>query len=492
VKAEDYGYANASVPGRSSYVAYVASKADRIPMIYVGANDGMLHGFRADIGSTTSGRELMAHVPAVVFDRLNRLMDPSYGHASYVDGQLAAGDAYIGGNWKTVLVGGLGAGGRSIYAIDISDPLGHGPSKVMWEFTDPDLGYTFSQPQIGHLRSGHWVAVFGNGYNSATTNEKAWLFVVDLSNGTLLRKIQAGGPAAVNGLSTPALIDTNGDRILDYAYAGDLQGNLWKFDLTGDAPSAWGLANGGLKLIQAVNAAGGGQPITVKPSLAIATKLAAGGVMVYFGSGQYLNSTDIDNTAVQTFYAVWDNGAPGTVTRSQLRSQTIDAETRQFGYDLRQTSNNTVDYATQRGWFVDLQLAGSGANGERVIAPALLRYDRVIFMTTIPSRDVCVAGGSSWLMELDAYNGARGAPSFFDLNLDGAYTAADLLASGNAASGVKSPIGIARTPVWLEQGRSSETAFKQLSGSTGGTFALRNRKPAILGSVRRVFWQQIQ
>ncbi len=492
VKDEDFGYANAgtAMTERSSYAAFVATKATRLPMVYIGANDGMLHGFRADSGNAASGQEIMAHVPGAVFDKLNRLPEIGYSHTFFVDGSPTVGDAYLGGSWKTVLVSGLGAGGKAIFALDITNPTAHDATKVLWEFTDTDLGLTFSQPQIGRLASGDWVAVFGNGYNS--TADRAYLYVVRLSDGALLKKIPAS-TATSNGLSTPALIDTNNDMIVDFAYAGDLQGNMWKFDLTGAASANWALGNGGNPLLTARNSSNQVQPITTKPALHIPTGGPNGGVMVLFGTGQYLSSTDPSNTQVQTFYGVWDNNTNGTVTRANLQAQTIMAETKEFGYDIRQTSANAIDWASKRGWYMDLVRPTSPNNqGERVISQPIVRYDRVIFVTTIPTADQCEPGGSSWLMEVEANTGSRTTDSVFDFNNDNAFNASDLLQSGFTASGVKSPEGITKTPAWLEQSRTSEVALKQMSGSSGGIFSLKNRKPAVAGSVRRIFWQQIR
>ncbi|MEN9904637.1 MAG: hypothetical protein RLZZ555_1202 [Pseudomonadota bacterium] len=497
VQDENYGYASAgsAMPERSSYAAFVERKRSsaRPAMVYIGANDGMLHGFDA-----VTGIERMAHVPAAVVPRLNRLMDRAYSHLYYVDGSPNAGDAYLNGSWKTVLVGGLGAGGQAVYALDVSDPAGHGPDKVLWEFTDAELGYSYSQPQIARLASGHWVAIFGNGYNSAS--DKAYLYVVDLATGARLARIPAGTQTG-NGLSTPALIDADGDMIIDYAYAGDLKGNLWKFDLKSSSPSAWAsaLSDGGqaIPLFIARDASQKLQPITAKPVLSLPTGLEGqprGGVMVFFGTGRYLSTSDPADTSTQSFYAIWDDGSQATVRhnevtepRDQLQVQTIEAETREFGEDVRTSSANKVDYSSQRGWYIDLT-----GTGERVISNALLRYNRIIFVTTIPlTGDVCKPDGTGWLMELDAYNGARTEVSVFDFTPDGVFDDKDKLASGKTASGIKSTVGMIKTPVWLESAPESQLAFKELSGTTGAIRALKNRKP-VGAAVTRVFWRQIQ
>ena len=266
---ESYGYTSLPVTaaGQSTYAAFVSGKSSRPPMVYDGANDGMLHAFRADTGNASSGKELFAYVPAAVYGNLSSLTEPAYLHKYFVDGSASIGDAYLASNWKTVLLGGLGKGGKAIYALDISTPDAFTNSQVLWEYsgstasaidgsgvTDANgMGLTYSQPQIARLNNGKWAAIFGNGYNS--TSERAFLYIVDLSDGTLIKKI-ATNTAASNGLSTPRLYDNNNDKIIDFVYAGDLQGNLWKFDLSASGSGAsarWGLGNGGNPLFIARN-----------------------------------------------------------------------------------------------------------------------------------------------------------------------------------------------------------------------------------------------
>lgn len=492
VKDEDLGYASgaSTLTEKSTYAAFVASKALRTPVVYVGANDGMLHAFRADIGHTNSGKELFAYIPAGVYSKLSQLTEPAYSHTYYVDGPPSAGDAYISGNWKTVLVGGLGGGGKSIYALDITNPDSFSASSVLWEYADAaDLGYTYSQPQIARLNNGVWAAIFGNGYNS--TSDKAFLYIVNLQTGVLIKKI-AAGTATSNGLSTPTLYDSNGDKIIDAVYAGDLLGNMWKFDLSAATTGSWGLANGGSPVFTATNQSGQVQPITSQPAvMPLTSGIPSGGVMLYFGTGRYLTSTDPNSTDVQSFYAIWDNGT-GTVGRNQLRVQNIVAETNEFGFDIRETTNNPVDWTSQRGWYMDLvvpPITASGPGGERVISRPLVRYDRVIFVTVTPTTDPCIPGGFSWIMELDLLTGGPTATSAFDFNNDGLFNDLDKLASGKTGSGVKSTVGITDTPTWLE---NEETAIKELSGTSGNIMSLKNRKPVTTGTVRRIFWQQIQ
>ena len=528
---EDYGYTSlpTTAPGQSTYAAFVSGKnsgsSTRPPMVYDGANDGMLHAFRADTGNANSGKELFAYVPAAVYGNLSSLTETDYSHKYFVDGSPSIGDAYLSG-WKTVLVGGLGKGGKAIYALDISKPDAFTDSHVLWEYsgstaaatdgtgiTDADgMGLTYSQPQIARLNDGTWAAIFGNGYNS--TSERAFLYIVNLSTGTLIKKIPTNTTTS-NGLSTPRLYDNNNDKIIDIVYAGDLQGNLWKFDLSGTSPASWGLGNGSSPLFIALNSSTPArvQAITAQPTIGAHP---SGGVLVYFGTGSYLTNTDVSDATVQSFYAIWDKpSASGTVARSSLVQQTIIEEVVSgttktiagctddpliagnecvvtFNFDLRATSKNTVDYTSKLGWYMDLLPLSGVAAGERVISSALLKHDRVIFLTIIPSADPCVPGGNSWLMEMDASTGGATGTSSFDFNNDDKFDDKDKLPSNNTVSGVKSTVGMVKATVWLDKAGTG-TAFKEMSGTTSNIMSLKNKGSTVTaGTVDRLYWLQIQ
>ena len=243
----------------STYPAFRNAQAGRLPMLVVGGNDGFVHVFNA-----VSGQELMAYAPNAVFPNLIDLTRPTYTHRYYVDGSPTAADVQTAGGWRTWVVGGLRAGGRGVYALDVTDPArlanaaasGNPGLIVQWEFTaadDADLGFTFSQPSVVRMQNGRWAALFGNGYNSP--NDRAVLYVVFLDGGQdgtwtpgvdYVRIPATGGlpaPAgAANGLSTPAAVDLDRDFFTDLIYAGDLQGNLWKFDVSSPFPGNWGSA----------------------------------------------------------------------------------------------------------------------------------------------------------------------------------------------------------------------------------------------------------
>jgi type IV pilus assembly protein PilY1 len=475
----DYGYSNLplSTPGQSSYGTYLTSVANRVPMVYVGSNDGRLYGIRADQNNPASGAEQFSFIPAGVYGNLSRLTDPAYSHRFYVDGGITAGDAYLNGGWKSIVLAGLNAGGKSIFALDVTDPANFTEKNVMWEFedkilpTDPEsttLGLTFSQPQIGLLEGGRWVAVFGNGYNS--TSGGAYLYVVDLATGALIRKILASDVVGdeSNGLSTPLLTDLydkNGNkgsnRLMDTVYAGDLHGNLWKFDLSGTDPSSWTVANGAPLFTASVDDdADSGtpevpQPITAQPKI---SAHVLGGKVVVFGTGRYITSTDPTNIEVQTLYGVRDNGQTTTATRANLQVQTITTQKTAFGSTVRAISGNEVDWTTKSGFYLDLVEPAAAPRGERVVSTAVVRSGRAIFTTIIPSTDPCVPGGTSFLMELNLATGGTFQKSILDVNLDGRIDAQDTKTSNDDTNtgdddvvmGVQLTVGISKTPVILD------------------------------------------
>jgi type IV pilus assembly protein PilY1 len=512
VKNVDYGYSSlpTTTPGQSTYANYVATNGvtgspdtARMPMIYVGANDGRMYGIRADFGTANSGVEQFAFIPRGVFDNLTYLTDPAYSHRYYVDGAITVGDAYIARapavtpSWKSVVVAGLNAGGKSVYALDVTDPSTFNASNVMWEFTDVDLGYTFSQPQIGILQSGQWVAIFGNGYNSRgglLGGGGAYLYVVDLATGTLIKKIKASDTGTYiaancdttqtalcdesNGLSTPLLVDTNNDKLIDTVYAGDLSGNMWKFDLSSLSSATWGVAYGGIPLFKARDAGGQKQAITAKP---VIYDHPLGGRMVYFGTGRYMDITDVYDLSVQSFYGIYDNGtAIISAGRTQLQSQAFSLQQAAgVGRTSRSVSNNSVNYPTQRGWYIDLKdpPAPGVARGERAIsAPLILYGSRVLFVSVIPSIDQCKPGGDSWLIELDYLTGGAFAASVLDANGDGIVNSADDLLAQNGTKEVAaavniSSLGISKTPVVLTELPTATNPNDQhkLMTGTGGT-----------------------
>jgi len=521
----DYGYGTLSGSEGSSYVSFRASSAytSRKPMLYVGANDGMLHGFDASI---TGGQEIFAYIPDALFPELSKLTSPSYAHQYFVDGLSAASDVYDGSTWHTVLAGTTGAGGRAVFALDVTNPASFGIASALWEFTnldDVDLGNTLAQPAVVRLQDGHWAVIVANGYNS--DNGRAVLFVLDALTGTVLQKIDTGEGTTTskNGLSSPVAVDTNNDRSVDTVYAGDLYGNLWKFDLSGSAGS-YPVPSGPFFVACTTSGTTCGtadrQPITAKPNVgnvgATGTDQNGIGRMIYFGTGKYFETGDnIVNTnpQVQTFYGLWDKGSSIT-DRANLQEQTIDFEgnpTTVSGVvstkSVRVVSKNTVCFAAtsvsctsssslKSGWALNLISPINGVEGERVVSFPLVRRGLVVFATAIPSSDPCKSGGKSWLMEVDALGGGEYGGAPFDVDGNGIVDLNDfVLINGvkHAASGTDQDIGITKTPAVIE---STDVDFKYSSGSTGAmgtvTDAGGGKKTGVGSNGTRRSWRQLK
>ncbi|MFA5940631.1 MAG: PilC/PilY family type IV pilus protein [Sinimarinibacterium sp.] len=499
VGQQNYGFD--ALPGSegSSYKSFRQSAAylSRPSMIYVGANDGMLHGFRA-----TDGRELLAHVPSQVYARLSALTDLAYNdnHQYLVDGSTKTLDAHVGGSWKTILVGALGGGGRGVFALDVTDPATFGTGSLMWEFTsaqDVDMGYSYAQPTIARLEDGHWVAVVANGYNSS--NGHAVLFVLDLEDGSVLKKFDTG-VGGNNGLSSPIPVDIDGDRITDLIYAGDLQGNMWKFDVRGNSSADWKIGFGTAASPQPLFTAcsddpctsSNRQPITARPEVGLNKADVSGydGFVVNFGTGRYFAVGD--NTATSqtnTFYGIFDldNGAgtSGIDGRNDLlRQEVIAVRTLSFPNgiteDVRVTSANSLN--GERGWYLDLPLTG-----ERQVSTPILRNGSIIFTTLIPNTAACAFGGDSFLMEVNALTGSRLDETPFDLNRDRAFNEDDY-ADGLPVSGRRSSAGIIKTPAIIS---AAGFEIKLASGTTGGIDTTYEQPPGPdVGG--RLSWRQMQ
>ncbi|RJQ70921.1 MAG: hypothetical protein C4519_20155 [Desulfobacteraceae bacterium] len=474
--------------------------------LFVGANDGMLHAFDAQ-----TGQERFAYVPNLIFHQLKTLSRPDYSghHRYFVDATPYAGEVLEGQYLrKYYLLGGLGKGGKGYYCLHLQSrqrgeaDKGWGAYEtlfslddrqtdtteqdisqmVMWEYprpasdfmdndgdgfvdeadeTDPDMGYSFGQGYVVNANaprdSYRPVAIFSNGYNSSSG--KAVLYILDVVTGELIRKIDTGAGDG-NGLSPPALIDVNLDRCVDYVYAGDLKGNLWKFDLTSGQPHRWGVAygednneNGVIDARQGdkpqpLFQAGEHQPITGRPdamSMAGACWPKAPGYMVIFGTGKYLGELDRHDTQRQSIYGIWDfgddsddseylgyfsNRGQGLLSSGWklARRQIVDQFTRD-GVVYRQLSGWQSEYKTVpdsedgdendvnnnnpkqednpaefAGWFLDFAVPPdpTALPGERVTGKVVIRNGQAVIVAFAPIDQPCESGGVSWVYALHA------------------------------------------------------------------------------------------
>jgi type IV pilus assembly protein PilY1 len=252
----------------------------------------------------------------------------------------------------------------------------------------------------------------------------ASLFVVDVSNGALIKEI-AVDTSGNNGLSSVKL-RVNAQSVVQYAYGGDLKGQMWKFDFTGQTASTWKVGLGGSPLFTA--SGGANQPITAQP---VVGNNPNGGKMVYFGTGKMLEAADKTTTATQAFYAVWDNdGTSANYRESDLVAQAITSSAQFFT-----TTQNDVNYAAKKGFYLPL-IYNNFATGERIIYAAVLAFGRVQFTTAIvDTTDPCSSSGSGRFGDLDALNGKMLSYPVLDTNGDGQINSADANSSGFLVSG---------------------------------------------------------
>lgn len=388
------------------YNTFAQSVASRTGMIYVGANDGMMHAFRAD-----DGKEMFAYIPRAVSGNLNKLTGPAYQHQPFVDGVPIVGEAQVGTAWKTILASGMGGGANGIFALDVTSPTTFGTGNVLFEFTDQDdvsMGNVLSQPKIVKMRmagSGtpvyKWFIAVSSGYNnykndgnfSLTGRQALFLLSLDKGTGPWVEgtnyfKVMLSDPVTTTaaGLANPGYSNgSQGEAV--FFYAGDLNGNMWKFNFSSGLSSATALvaantqASGGslLPMMIARDSGGVRQPITIAPL--VSAGLAKGN-MVVFGSGKFLEPLDSDSTATQTMYGIWDSLSAATsdfeVGRSKLFQRTMVA-----GTTTTVTGSTTFAFGdgsggTYRGWYVDLPNARERIAVEGASAPGFTVINSLI------------------------------------------------------------------------------------------------------------------
>lgn len=426
-----------SQEGQSTYAHFAnITKPARQPVLFVGGNGGMLHAF-ADYTATNvvPGQEVFAYVPKTVLPNLGILAQKTYGrpdnyHRFFVDGPLLETDIYTN-DWKNILVGTLGAGGKGIFALDVTNTTTLNATSVLWEVSSADdnnIGYITSSPQVGVLPNGEWAVFVGNGTHS--TNGKAALIVIRFPTTTspTLRVNSIEVDAATgNGLGGVTLVKNANQQVVG-AYAGDLKGRVWRFDVSSNGAVTVGL-NGG-PLYTATDLTGTAQPITAPPAIMAHPN---GGNLVLVGTGKLIDEGDNDTQDTQTLYALWDKPTPGGGSAFaaspgyKLVRQTIDVSTRSSGYF--NVSSNKVDYSDNvLGWYIDLNIDP----GQRVVYPPVLIRDYVYASTIVPAPAAAYcaeASGQGYNFLLPALTGAQGADAVLDTNGDNFVTNKDLVRS---------------------------------------------------------------
>lgn len=518
---------NETFAGSTAFATYASNKSSRAGIIYVAANDGMLHAFYAtDVlasnGTKTAsgGAEAYAYLPGAVIkygsnssSGLADLASADYGtdsvpHQFFNDGELTVGDIYdtTAAAWKTVLVGTTGRGlAKAVYALDVTDPAN---IKFLWERSANDgntdgnskyIGQMIGKPVIAQTSDGVWSVLIGNGYNSAA------------GVSALLQFNLAGGALSVHattdssGLAAPAVwIDPANNGVSTMAYAGDASGDVWSFTIntittdptTGNPVLTATPSSAGTLLFTAMDSTNNPQPITA--GMLAGKDPQTGNVWVFFGTGKYLTSTDLSNKSTQTWYGLIvkssssDNPAIGdqsSKTRTSLAQRSITAETAGSSSSLpARTVTTTVDagsMTSKSGWYIDLlqPVTGGGTNnqGERMVTPNQFQGNLLLGTTRIPTAtDPCNPSGTGWVMAVDPFTGTNPQSNFFDINGDGVINSSDGV-NGAPAAGVgfsslpNNPIFVGGS--MLMSFDNGTTSSLSTSGSGTGT--------------RRVSWREL-
>lgn len=494
---------SADMAGVTSYSTYLANKAAKMDAnLLTGSNDGFFN-----VINPASGARRYAYMPSTALAQLSNIASTTYGsgaHRFLVDGQIAVFDTQLGTSWRTVAFGGTGAGGKAYFAIKLFE--GANTITALWEVRAPDtstpgnpfnnLGFAYSRPEVARMADGTSIVVLGNGYGSFTG--QASLFVLNANDGTLIREIpippQTG--ETDNGLSSVKL-SVNAQNVVQAAYAGDLKGRLWKFDMSSAGASGWKPAFGTRPLFTAPG--GAAQPITVQPLL---IDHPLNGRIVYFGTGKFIETTDKITNAQQAFYGIWDSTAGvGGIAQPDLQVQTITGTVTGNGATYTTTSENDVDWTTKKGWYLQLNTVEPFI-GERVIYAAQTARGRVLFTTAaVNSADPCESTGTGRVFQLDAAKGGMLNYQVLDTNGDGKIDSSDIRASGisigtgipNLAAYVAGVAGANDTMYVLDSaGNWTKIRAVSRSGPVNESDPILDPGAGPSNTSKRIMWRQIQ
>lgn len=431
----------------NDYSAWAASKAGRKGRVYVGANDGILHAVDAS-NDASKGEELFGYVPGLIHSSLGSMSpafsSPSYQNTYLVDGPITVGDVYYDSAWHTLLVGGLGAGGKGFYALDVTEDAIPGDegtallNKFRWEFTHASLGYSYGKPSIVKINvdindpgaADDWAVILANGYQSS--GGSARLFILNAKTGAPLMLsgstdyINLESTTTTNGLSSPLAISSDDNLTADIVYAGDLNGNLWKLDISASTLSQWGIAtlctadcSGTPTTSTSLPLFSQSQAITSAPDVGKHPHNSSD-YLVFFGTGKLLEAADTRDTSLQSLYGIWDRGdeiSSGLLAQNLKR---IDGSS-----SFKTLTANPIDWASHNGWRLQLQTephnsTSAVAEGDKIIQDLQFRDGRVHLMLNNP------VNGENWLLQADGYDGGLPDTIIFDeANRDGVLDASD-------------------------------------------------------------------
>jgi type IV pilus assembly protein PilY1 len=477
--------------GDTRYTDFLTAKAARTPTIFVGSNDGMLHAFKDTLGSVPAddGKEVFAYVPKTVIANLKKLADKTYGttalyHQFYLDGPLMETDAFVNApgatsaSWRNYVLGSLGAGGRAIFALDVTNTASLGASTVRWELsstTQSDLGYVTAPIEVGVLQNGEWVAVFGNGSFSGAG--KATLFVVNLQSGAV-QTLDVETTTGTNGLGGVGVVRNASGQITNL-YAGDLKGKVWKFDYLSTAASRFEVS-GGTAFFTAAHTDTVAQPITHAPILFDHSK---GGKIVVFGTGVLATETDANSTATQAIYGVWDKVADTVtrpMTRSLLEPRSLTSVAGSGGAIYYSLAGIAVDWdGGKRGWVINLDVS----SGLRVIYPSQRVSSKIALISVLKPASTVVAcessTGSGLNLLIPVEEGVNPTYRLFDTDGSGTINSSDALVVGyeTNADGIdaivrSTPVcsgGTCKTAISLQSATGQRKANIEDDDPSGGT-----------------------
>ncbi len=469
--------------GHEAHVTWTANTSNRQRTLFAAANDGMLHAFNAE-----TGREMWAYIPSMVIPNLHKLADKNYTHEFYVDGTPEVGDVFVGGVWRTILVGGLNKGGKGYYALDVTNPA---TPKALWEFcdnatmcpttNDANVGYSYGNPIITKLGT-EWVVLVTSGYNNA--DGKGYLYALNPITGVKQFSIATPCSGVNCGISKiSGWIDSYQNNKTERVYAGDLEGSLWRFDVNNTIAPA---GRDAFKLAILGNPPGVLQSITTKPELSKVDNVP----VVFVGTGRFLGVSDKVDTTVNSFYAIKDDlaTAHGKIQgNSSFVKQTLTAGVSLTGQNILTNSNTAVDWSTKSGWYLDLP-----NSGERLFTDPVVSLGTLTFTTNIPTLgDPCSGGGISWLYELNWRTG--GSVISAERTSTGQIISATYLANEFATRPVmvQLPNGKMISIIQLNKGDTVNAAGTEVtSGTSSGTLSMQSTVPDRVQG-RRAGWRAI-
>jgi type IV pilus assembly protein PilY1 len=445
---------------------------------------------------------------------LYKLADKSYGdvllalHQYSVNATPAVGDICVSGcgaagaTWRTILVGGLGRGGRGYYALDITNPAA---PVVLWEFTDTNLGYSYGNPIITKQKDGRWVVLVTSGYHNISPGDGVGrLYVLDAVTGAKIREISTGvgsasdasGLARINAWVARGMYDNTSLRV----YGGDLRGNLWRFDINGDV----GATGYDAQLLASLkNAAGQEQPITTRPELGNIN----GYTVVFVGTGRYLGSNDQTNTNQQSLYAVKDTLS----TTSYNNPRTLPGFVQQTVGEIacpsdlplacstatdptKTVTRNTVNFAKDNGWYLDFQNISPNV-GERVNNDPILLFGTLLITSNVPDATPCSAGGHSFRYFLDYRTGGALAPAVLQ-GAGGSWGPGGSGGGGSSGSGDDTPVAGQKIGNAIASGstvaRLSDGSIIEIIQMADGTKEIFNVPFDPDAGTRRLSWRELR